>query len=74
MHERIPTEQEFALLIQARIHRRIEQQSAQWAESIILCPHHEIEWIDHHNPFVGYDGSYVEEEEDFRRQREPEEI
>ena len=27
------------------------------------CPRREMEWIDHRNPYEGYDGSDVEEED-----------
>ena len=63
MYERIPTENEFGLLIQARIKRMLVEGSlSRRHQELIPCPTREMEWIDHHNPYEGYDGSDAEED------------
>ena len=60
MCERLPTTSKFALLIQARIDQMMERISNQ-RSLIIKCPNRDMEWIDHCNPFEGYDGSDLED-------------
>ena len=40
------------------------ESSTSWRrQELIPCPTREMEWIDHRNPYEGYDGSDLEEDD-----------